>query len=467
MYMHRKAVMLAGATCLSRPQVTRPRAPEVKDADPAKLSAEVKEAVDLLAKTFADFRSKNDDRLKEIEKKGSADVITKEELERINKAIDAAQDLVRKRTDELEAKLNRAAITGGPDTSLEAKALADFNLQTGQSLSPDEFRSYKSALYGSNGYFRRGDATPHDERKSLSVGSDPDGGYLVTPDTTGRIVKKVYETSPMRQICSVVTIGTDAYEGPIDNGEVDFGWVGEQAARNDTNTSQFGKWSIPVNEMYAQPKATQKVLDDSILDLEAWLAGKIGDKFSRAEAQAFVNGDGILKPKGILQYAFAATNDKSGRAWGTFEYLPTGVSGDFAASNPGDQILDLVYSLKAAYRQNARFLMSRATVGKIRKFKDGMGQYIWQPGAVAGQPATLFNYSIAEGEDMPSASTANALAILFGDFAETYTIVDRAGITVLRDPYTQKGFVKFYARRRVGGGANNFESMKALKFSAN
>lgn len=442
---------------------SRGRAPEVKDGgDPAAISREVKAAMDDFMRTFEAFKLKNDQAISEA-KAGRTDVVTQAELDKVNKAVSDAEASVKKRVDELEAKANALALSGGPaGASAEVKAAANFaELIERKEFTPEQFREYKTGLVR---YIRR------DEKAvSLSVGADPSGGYYVTSDTTGRIIKKVYESSPMRQLANVVSIGSDALEGPIDNGEFDAAWIGEKASRAQTDAAQFGKWVIAVNELYAYPWLTQKVLEDSKIDLEAWLGTKSADKFARKENTAYISGDGVLKPKGLLAYAMAATPDAAGtRPWGTFEFISSGVANAaaFVALNGAatDKIIDLIYSLKAAYRQNARFLMARSTVGMVRKIKDTQGNYIWAPGATAGQPSSLFNFPVAEGEDMPAVATA-ATPIAFGDFGETYTIVDRLGVGVVRDNITQPGFVKFHMRKRVGGGAINFESMKFMKFA--
>jgi HK97 family phage major capsid protein len=450
MMHYRKSALLSGAA-LSL-------APERKDDDASQLTAEVKKAVDGLTATFEEFKRKNDERLKQAEKKGE-DAVTKDEVEKLNKAIDQGLADIKKRMDETEAKANRLALSGGGAGDVEAKAAADLGKMLGKSdLSVAEYREYKSAV---DSYIRRNEV----KTVTLQAGSDPAGGYLITPDTSGRLVKKVYESSPMRQLANVVNIGTDSLEGPIDNGEADAAWVGEQGTRSQTDAPQFGKWTIAAHELYAYPKATQKSLEDANMDIEAWLAGKAADKFARKETTAFYTGSGILQPQGILTYQFAATAD-SGRSWGTFEYVASGASGAFAASNPADKLIDLIFALKAAYRANAKFQMSRSTMGAVRKLKDGQGNYLvdlrLRDGALV---ETIFGFPNVDAEDM-SAIAANSYSIGFGDWAETYTIVDRLGISVVRDNITQPGFVKFHFRKRVGGGVVNFESAKFMKFAA-
>lgn len=429
------------------------------------MSEEIKSLLEAQGKAFEEFKSANDAMQAEIKKLGSADAVTAEKVEKLSKALDDQGDRLKaaqKHAEEVEAKMNRAGLghNGGPALEAEQKSAMSFGRQVGQDMSVEDFRDYKR---GFDTYLRKGDATPAAERKALSVGSDPDGGYLVTPDTSGRIIAKLYETSPMRQLASVVTVGTDTYEGLIDNGEGTAGWVGETGTRSETTTPQLGKWSIPVAEMYAMPSATQKVLDDAVIDLESWLAMKVADKFARTENTAFVSGDGIAKPRGLLSYTMSSTADAS-RAWGSFQYVATGTSGGFGSTTNGtDKLLDVIYSLKSGHRNNARWFMSRSTLGAARKIKDGQGNYAWQPSTQLGQPSSLLGFPVAEGEDMPAIG-ADTYSIAFGDFAAAYQIVDRVGISVLRDPFTSKGSVLFYTRKRVGGAAIHFESVKFLKF---
>jgi HK97 family phage major capsid protein len=458
MYQYRKSALLSGAVSLdlTRMGLSAP-APERKDDDPSALGGEVKKAVDELGKTFEDFKKKNDERLKQAEKRGE-DAVTKDEVEKLNKGIDDVKAELKKKLDEIEAKANRLSLGGGDHGAIEAKAAEAFGKIIGKSdFSIENLREYKQDL---DSYLRS-------ERKTvtLSVGSDPSGGFLVTPDTSGRMIKKVYDSSPMRQLASVVNIGTDALEGPIDNGQMDAQWIGEKASRAQTDAPQLGKWTISANELYAYPWTTQKVLEDANMDIEGWLAMKAAEKFARKETTGFYTGTGILQPKGILSYDFAATGDAT-RPWGSFEYVASGASGAFAASAPADKLIDLIFKLNPAYRANAKFQMARGTTGAVRKLKDGQGNYLvdlrLRDGALV---ETIFGFQNVDAEDM-SALGADSYSIGFGDWAETYTIVDRLGVTVVRDNITLPGFVKFHFRKRVGGGAVNFESAKFMKFAA-
>lgn len=430
------------------------------------MDVEMKMLFEEQSKAFAALQASVND-LEKQAKKGGEDAVTKAEFQKISDALDKTGDEIKaasKRADEIEKKLNRGILAGDKASEIETKSVAEFSKQIGNDISVDDYRAYKSALYGMNGPLRT--AQSKADAKALSVGSDPDGGYLVTPDTTGRMIQRIYETSPMRQVASVVAIGVDAIEGLNDLGENGFAWVGESAARAENSTAQIGKYSIQVHEAVSSVSATQKVLEDSRLDLESWLATKSADRIARGENAAFVNGDGQSKPRGLFTYTTAATIDAS-RAWGTFEHINTGASGAFRTrsgdTNPVDDLINVVYALKPVYRNNASWMTSRAVLREARKLKDGQGNFIWQPAAVAGQPSALLGFPIVEAEDVP-AIAANSLSMAFGDYREGYQIVDRIGLSVLRDPYTAYPFVFFKFRKRVGGGAVNFEAVKFLRF---
>jgi HK97 family phage major capsid protein len=445
----RHALMAAAAMPLHVQLETK----EVGDPD-------LKAAVDELGKVITDFRKKHDDEMKEV-KAGREDVLTKTDLEKINKAIDDAIANVKKTTEELEAKTNRLQLAGGAEAAIEAKHAVEFGKLIGnKDFTPEQLGEYKAAL---ETFLRN----PEKKTQTLMVGSDPAGGYLVTPDKTGRIVKKVYETTPMRQLANVVTIGTDALEGPIDNGEADAAWAGETTTRAQTDTPQLGVWRIEVKELYAYPWTTQKLLEDATIDVEGWISNKAADKFARKENTAFISGDGVLQPRGLTDYATAETADDT-RAWGVFQIVKTGTNGSFGATTNGsDKLLDLIFELKAAYRARANFLMARRTMAGARKLKDGQGNYAYGLGLREGALVeTIFGFQVYDGEDMPAFTTNGASAIAFGDFNEAYTIVDRLGITVIRDNITKPGFVKYHMRKRTGGGAVNFEAVKFLNFAA-
>lgn len=431
------------------------------------MDMEIKGIMDAQATAFEALKATVNELDKQVKKTGE-DIVTKDKFDKVNSAIDKIADDLKaaaKRADDLEAKANRLALSGKSGDEAEQKSAKVFGEQIGSAVSVEDLRAYKSALYGSAGPLRNKQA-PNADMKALSVGSDPDGGYLVTPDTTGRIIQRIYETSPMRQVASVVSIGVDAIEGMNDLGENGFSWVGETAPRTENTTAQIGKWAIQVHEAVSHVTATQKVLEDARLDLEDWLATKSADRIARGENTAFVVGDGQSKPRGLTTYPTAATVDAS-RAWGTFEHINTGANGAFRTrsgdTNPVDDLINTIYALKPAYRNNAQWMTSRSVLREARKLKDGQGNFIWQPAAVAGQPSALLGFPIVEAEDMPALGTGS-LSMAFGDYREGYQIVDRIGLSVLRDPYTAYPYVKFLFRKRVGGGAVSFDAIKFVRF---
>ncbi len=422
---------------------------------------EVKTAINELEQAFCSFKEANDQRLREIENKGTADPLTEMKVDRLNTEIERAKmaaESAKKRAEAIEVAINRSPY--GSLNGSEYKEAERFAVEVKSSkIDIDEYRSYKGAFWN---YIRKNNAgSPIEEIKALSVGSDPDGGYLVTPDTSGRIIQLIQETSPMRQVANIVTVGTDRLEGTRDLDEATTGWVGETDARTETATPQIGQYTIPVHEQYAEPRATQKLLDDAQFNVEEWLATKIADKLSRMENSAFVNGDGTNKPTGFLTYPVGVPSSTN---FGVIEQTSTGAAGAFAATNPGDAIINMVYSLKARYRENAVFMMKRSTLAEVRKLKDGNGNYLWTPDFQTKQGGTLLGFDVVEAEDMP-AIAADSLSIAFGDFNAGYQIVDRQGIHILRDNLTTKPFVKFYTTKRVGGDVVNFEAIKLLKFA--
>jgi HK97 family phage major capsid protein len=431
------------------------------------MSDEIKNAADAvieIKKGFEAFKEANDLRLKEIEAKGAADPVLEAKLAKIEGDMDKAQ----KTADDAYLAVKRsqrfAADNGGDDLEAKASRWADeaagYTKKRASDFGADQMAEYKTAYLA---FMRKNfdrDLLTDAERKTLSVGQDSSGGYFVYPDLSGRIIAKVFETSPVRAFAGVQTIGTDALEGYYDNDEVGFGWTSELGSRPATTTPDVGKWRIDVHEMYAMPEASQNVLDDAILDLESWLDGKIADKFARAENAAFVSGNGTGKPRGFLTYADGTDLTNS------VEQFDTGINGAFAAApNGGDVLINALYGLKAQYRANATWFMNRATSALTRKLKDSDGAYLWSPGIAAGQPASLLGYPVASFEDMPDPATGS-LSIAVGDMRSAYQIVDRQGIRMLRDPFTAKPKILFYATKRTGGAMVNGEALKIVNFKA-
>lgn len=299
------------------------------------------------------------------------------------------------------------------------------------------------------------------EEKSLSTAVAADGGYLVDPQTADQITSVLLNASSIRSIANVVSVEGTAFDVLVDHTEAGAGWATETADTTETDTPQLERISIPLHELSALPKASQRLLDDSAFDVEGWLASRIADKFARAEGGAFIDGDGIDKPKGFLTYT-AVQNDSW--AWGDLGYVASGQDGDFATADAADAIVDLVYALGARYRANASFVMNSKTAGAVRKMKDNDGRFLWSDGLAAGEPARLMGYPVLISEDMPDIAS-DATAIAFGDFNAGYTVAERPDLRILRDPFSAKPHVLFYATKRVGGDVSDFAAIKLLKFA--
>jgi len=426
---------------------------------------EVKKAVDGINKAWDEQKAALAEHDAEIKKFGAALPETEAKLAKMDDTIAALQVTTDNAVLAMKRQSRIVTDANGETVDLDAKA-SRWALEAKGTIGRElpewkdaEMRDYTAAykkLMRSN--FDK-DMLSDAERKTLSVGQDSQGGYYVYPDLSGRIVAKVFETSPMRAYAQVQTIGTDALEGYYDNDEVGFGWVSELESRPTTSTPASGKYRIPVHEMYAQPEASQNILDDAIVDLESWLDGKIAEKFARAENEAFVIGTGTDRPRGFLTYPDGTDLTNS------VKRFKTTVNGAFAAApNGGDVLISALYDLKAQYKANATWFMNRATTALTRKLKDSDGSYLWSPGIAAGQPASLLGYSTASFEDMPDPATGS-LSIAVGDMRAAYQIVDRIGIRMLRDPFTAKPKILFYATKRTGGDMLNGEAIKFIEFA--
>ncbi len=310
-----------------------------------------------------------------------------------------------------------------------------------------------------DGYVRSGATV---ELKAFTGTTGDSGGFAVPREIDAAIASVLKSVSPIRAIANVVTVGSAGYRKLVTTGGTPSGWASETAARPETATPSFVELAPPMGELYANPSASQAMLDDAAFDVEGWLAGEIAIEFARAEGQAFVNGSGVNRPKGFLTNAISPAKDGV-RPFGTLQYLASGANGGFP--NGGEErLVDLVQSLRAPYRQGACFVMNAATSARIRKIKTTDGQFLWAPGLAAGQPATLLGYPVIEAEDMPDIAE-NACAIAFGNFQAGYLIAERAETAILRDPYSNKPFVTFYATRRVGGCVSDSEAIKLMKFA--
>jgi len=414
-----------------------PHSPETKA-----FSGDINSAFDDFMRSFEAFKSENNGRIDELERR-SADVLSTEKVDRIGETLDAQKRLL----DDLVLKARRP--------SLSTSAI---NERAPRSHVELEHRAAFDA------YVRQGEAAglKRLEAKALSAGSSADGGYLVPQDTEFEIGRRLAEVSPIRAIAGNRQVSTTVYRKPFLITGAAVGWVGETAARAQTDSPTLAELSFPTMELYAMPAATQPLLDDSAVNIDEWLASEIDTAFAEQEGAAFVSGDGTNKPKGFLAYGTVA---ESSWAWGSLGYVISGAAADFPASNPSDPLLDLVYAVKSGYRQNGSFVMNRRTQSEIRKMKDANGNYLWQPPAQAGGQASLMGFPLVEAEDMPDIGAGN-FPIAFGDFRRGYLVVDRMGVRVLRDPYSAKPYVLFYVTKRVGGGVQDFDAIKLLKIAA-
>ncbi|MFN3313097.1 MAG: phage major capsid protein [Hyphomonas sp.] len=378
------------------------------------------ETADMMA-VFEAYRQANDARLAEIENKGASDPLTDERLVRIDRRLEA-----------LSLKMARPE-AGGMDDLVE-----------------DECRE------GWSRYLRTGDETgiARLELKSLNSVTGSEGGHVAPPELDRLIEARLMAASPMRQISTVRQTSAGVYKKPVGLG-AEAQWVGETAARPQTNVAGLDLLEFPAGELYAMPAATQALLEDAYADIDAWLADEVEIAFAAQESSAFVSGNGTAKPKGFLAYDIV--NDAS-HVWGKVGSVP----GDFSEDDAADQLIDLIYAPRSQFRANGRFVMNRRTVSAIRKLKDSDGRYLWQPGS-GGEASTLMGYPITEIEDMPDIGEGNA-AIAFGDFRRFYLIADRQGARVLRDPFSAKPYVLFYTTKRVGGGVQNFDAVKVMVF---
>jgi HK97 family phage major capsid protein len=413
-------------------------------------TVEIKSVLDTFSKTFESFMEKTDNEFVQMKKSidgKTADVVTQDEVKNLTTALEEQKKLV----EDLRLANNRPLMTQSDGT---------------KSQMTEDQMEHKKAF---DDWFRKGageDSLGDIQKKALSVGTDPEGGYTVPVQMETAIDRVITEISEMRNIARVVQVSTASYKKRVSMGGATSGWVGEQSSRPNTDTPTLDVLEYPVMELYANPSATQSILDDSAISIDNWLADEVAIEFAQQEGAAFVNGNGAAKPRGFTTYDKV---DNDSWEWGKHGRIITGVDGDWAdsSSNPGAEstnIVDLVYALKPVFRRNARFTMNRKTVSSIMKLRDADGRQLWSSGLRDGQPDRLMGYPIYEMEDMPDIAS-DAYAIAFGDFQRGYLIVDRIGVRVLRDPFSAKPYIQFYTTKRVGGGADHFDAIKFLQFA--
>lgn len=398
---------------------------------------DLKNAVEDVKKAVHEMRMANDARLAEIEKRGHASAETEEKVNRLNARVTELQAQL----EETQKQAQRRNTPGGQEDD-------------GAAAKAEHRNAFLAFMRGNRNHGL--DAI----KAAMSVGDDTKGGYAVPETLDLQIGERVRSTSPMRGVCGQMTLGNENYKKIVPRGAADAGWVGEEQERPETSGPTLAELSPYYGEIYAMPKTTQKVLDDSALDVERWLSGEVGYTFGQKEGYAFTKGDGVKKPKGILTYSLSTVADAT-RAFGSIQKVVSGSAGAFVA----DKLIDVVHALHAGYRMGARWMLSNLSLAAIRKLKDGQGNYLWQADLVSGPAGTLLNYPITENPEMPDPA-ADANAVIFGNFERGYTIYDLPGTRVIRDDITSKGFVKFYTTKRVGGMVTDFDALKVLTLSA-
>lgn len=405
-------------------------------------SAGISAAIDALNRTFGEFREANDRRLGELER-GRADVVSAEKVDRINGEVSRLDAAVREINEAVAA--NRAGLADGARSTQSA-----------------ELREYAGAF---ERYFRRGDAVAElpglAARAALSTDSNPDGGYVVPQVIDTEITRVLGTQSLMRNLATVLTVGAD-YTGLHNIGGASAGWVGEGGARPETNTPKLAQIKFPTGELYAMPAATQRMLDDASLDIAAWLSAEVNVTFAEQEGAAFISGDGVNKPRGILAQKTAL--QAATTAWDAVNFVKSGAAGTLG-TNPFDTLVNLVHSLKSGYRVEASFLMNDLTTADIRKVKDTTGNYIWQPATAVDMPSTVLGKAVNTDDNMPDLAN-DAFPVAFGAWKRAYYVLDRGPVTLLRDPYSAKPYVLFYTTKRVGGDVRDHKAYKLLKTSA-
>ena len=400
-----------------------------------------KEMIEKLNKAFEEFKKANDERIGQLASKGSVDTLVEQKVNALNGEISKLSTQL-KDVEKLAAR---------PAPAANADPLAEVKLE------------HKNAF---GNMMRKGDVgTLRElEKKSMSSFSDPDGGFLVPEEINLAVTRIQQNYGAIRSLAQVTQIGGNSYKKFVSKGGAVASWVAESGTINATATPTLAQLEFAPGKMVAYPVTTQEILDDAGIDLAAWLADEVGVTFGETEGAAFVSGDGVNKPRGILSYTMVAN---SSYAWGKIGFVKTGAAAGFDTGDgkfPLDALIDLTYALKRGYRQNATFLMNDLTQGQVRKFKDQNGQYLWQPPAQVGQPALLLGKPVETDDFMPDIG-ADQFPVAFGDFRRGYQIVDRAGVAVIRDNVTMPGFVKFLTTKRTGGGVQNFEAIKVLKCS--
>jgi HK97 family phage major capsid protein len=420
---------------------------ETRETAPAPADLETRTAIAALQTAWNQFKDAHAAEMAEVKKRGTADAVTTEKVDRINTAVG---DLA-KRLEDFELRAKRAGAPGANDNE------------------EPEAREYRADWQR---YMRRGDISERLEKRAMSEGNNVEGGYLTAPEVDRDIAKLLRDSSPVRQVATVRQVGGALYKRPVSKSNNSSGWVGETDARPQTNPSDLAEVSIPTHEVYANVAATQTILDDAYINLEQFIAEETYAEFEKQEGDAFINGNGTNKPRGLLALSTTIETGSTEAAQGKLGIVKSGYAGKLGGSgeaspvyNDGDVFIECVARLRTAYRGNARWMMNRFTEARIRKIKDANGQYIWQPGMQAGTPSTLLGFPTTIADHMPDVADTK-IPVLFGDFRRAYTIIDRIGVRILRDPFTLKPYVLFYVTKRVGGGVVISQAYKGIQTAA-
>ncbi len=403
--------------------------------------AEIKGLVEKINPTLVELRSEID----EIKSSAPQDVITEEKHNRMAEDITAKMAEMQAKQAKLEAAMQRPSAEGkASDAEVEAKHRDALREYMAYGTLPSGFKA------GSEGV----------EIKSMSTDVNPDGGYLVRPELSDTIVSRIFETSPLRGVANVEQTGSKSIDILIDDNEAAARWAGEGASGGETDTPELGQKVIAAHKIEADPRMTTEMIEDSYLDIEAWLSGKVADKFARTQNSAFVNGDGVNKPRGFLTYAAQAVS-------GTYERNAINqVAMGTADALNADGLIAVQNALKEEYQAGAVFGMKRTTFGAALQLK-GADNYFFSPVLLANGQASmqLLGRPVIFMDDMPAVA-AGALSVVYADFSQAYTVLDRVGLQVLRDPYSNKGFVTYYTTQRVGGDVTSFDAIAIGKVAA-
>lgn len=424
----------------------------------------VAEAIDQIATSFEEYKKTNDKRIEEL-KKGNSTTELDAKLAKMDEHITSLGE-AKSRLEKIEAKMARPGAQGGGNKGEESKEDVEYRSAFFDWVrSPQNHEAQQRASQAQKALEAKAASGTERERRAAQVvtSTGSAGGYALPEVIERQILRLALDVSPIRQIATVRQVGTTDYKELVDTGGAAFEWVGEGDTRNQTDTPNLAEIVPTFGMASAKPQASEESLDDLFFDVEAWLIDSASEAIGQGEGAAFVVGNGTKKPTGILGGPAPVATVDASRAFGTLQYIPSGQAAALPTSP--EVFIDMVYSLRARYRNNARWLTNKMILAGLRKYKDDNGQYLWQPSLQAGEPSAFLGYPVSEAEDMPTLA-ANAFPLAFGDFKQGYLIADRVGMRMTRDEITTPGFVKFYIRRRTGGKLRNTQAIKLLKIAA-